>query len=74
MCARVVPGSADAASGPAVFVEVVDDGAGLREPRAGGRGLRNMHERAARIGARLDIESRGAGTTVRLSLPLAAAA
>jgi len=60
--------------GPAVFIEVADDGAGIATAAAAGRGLGNMRERAARIGARLDLDSNAQGTTVRLWLPLPQAA
>jgi CheY-like chemotaxis protein len=54
-------------------VEVTDDGRGFDradEPSAtGGRGIQGMRERAALLGAGLDIRSApGAGTTVRISL------
>ena len=54
----------------AVTLEIADDGAGF-EPatarRSGGMGLRGMEERAAEIGARLEIESAaGCGTRVRV--------
>lgn len=56
---------------------VEDDGRGLPlEQRAGGRGgrgLANMRARAAELGGRLEVESRpGAGTRLRLQLPLRA--
>jgi len=55
---------------------VTDNGAGFDADRRreGGFGLGNMHARAARIGATLNVTSRpGAGTTVRLTLPASAA-
>jgi signal transduction histidine kinase len=56
--------------GPSVRLEIADDGAGCdpaRARRSGGLGLRGMEERAAEIGARLEIESAaGSGTTVRV--------
>ncbi|MCA9673304.1 MAG: sensor histidine kinase [Myxococcales bacterium] len=55
--------------GDEVRVEVRDDGVGF-EPaavEAGRYGLRNMRERAAKIGGRVEVESApGDGTTVRL--------
>jgi signal transduction histidine kinase/ActR/RegA family two-component response regulator len=56
-----------------VGVDVTDDGRGFDradEPSAtGGRGIQGMRERAALLGAGLDIRSApGAGTTVRISL------
>ena len=66
----------DAAGGalPGVFIEVVDDGIGLQAAATAGRGLANMRSRAARIGAKLDVLARDRGTSVRLWLPLPAAA
>ncbi|MDR3417964.1 MAG: 7TM diverse intracellular signaling domain-containing protein [Nevskia sp.] len=58
----------------AVFIEVIDDGAGMAVERAGGRGLGNMRERASRIGGQLQLATGERGTTVRLSLPLDQAA
>jgi signal transduction histidine kinase len=53
-------------------LEVTDDGVGF-DPEAGadGNGLGSMRARAARLGASIDLLSaRGAGTTVRLKMPL----
>jgi two-component system, NarL family, sensor kinase len=57
------------------WLVVSDDGAGFDAGQVPGRregyGLAGMHERAALVGARLLVESRpGAGTTVRVSVPL----
>jgi two-component system nitrate/nitrite sensor histidine kinase NarX len=53
--------------------EVADDGRGFDAAAAGAEsqvGLRIMHERAARIGARVDIRSApGAGTRVTITVP-----
>ncbi len=52
--------------------EISDDGRGFdqRQVGNGGRGLRNMRERAEKIGARIAIASQvGKGTTVRVTLP-----
>jgi len=53
-------------------LEIADDGAGFDQDQPGcqtGFGLRGMAERAAEIGARLDVRSRpGKGTTVRVHL------
>jgi signal transduction histidine kinase len=59
-----------------VVLEVADDGAGFRpadpDLRARRLGLTSMEERAARLGGRLAIDSApGAGTTVRLEVPVA---
>jgi len=55
---------------------VEDDGKGFdlgadgtAAPRRGGRGLRNMKNRAAQCGAELELVSSAAGTRVRLKLP-----
>jgi signal transduction histidine kinase len=61
----------------ACLLEVADDGTGF-DPglawRRGGIGLQTMGERAAAAGAALEVASAaGAGTTVRLRLPLAPA-
>ena len=59
-----------------IWLEIVDDGRGfeLNVDRPGHLGLRTMAERAARAGGDLSSESSpGAGTRVRLSLPLVAA-
>jgi signal transduction histidine kinase/ligand-binding sensor domain-containing protein len=57
-------------AGQAVRLEITDDGIGCDPTRARqsrGLGLRGMEERAAEIGARLEIESSaGNGTTVRV--------
>jgi signal transduction histidine kinase len=58
--------------GQGVMLKIVDDGVGY-EPagpgHSGGLGLRGMEERAAEIGARLEIESTAcSGTTVRVTL------
>jgi signal transduction histidine kinase len=56
----------------AVRLEVRDNGCGFAVDGAGtgGQGLRNIGERVARLGGRLDIQSApGAGTSVRIVLP-----
>jgi signal transduction histidine kinase/ActR/RegA family two-component response regulator len=60
-----------------LYVEVTDDGRGFdpaaEPPRADSCGLRGMRERAALIGGELQVSSvPGTGTTVRLTLGLAA--
>jgi signal transduction histidine kinase len=56
-----------------VFLEIRDDGQGIREGTRG-RGLDNMRWRARVIGGKLDVTSiDGSGTAVRLWLPLEAA-
>jgi signal transduction histidine kinase len=48
-------------------IKVTDNGRGITEERAGGRGLVNMRNRAAKIGALLKLDSiAGAGTMVQL--------
>jgi signal transduction histidine kinase len=55
-----------------VVLEITDDGAGLpAQPAPGGLGLASMRERARSAGGTLTITSApGAGTRVRLSLPV----
>jgi signal transduction histidine kinase len=52
-----------------VVVTIADDGRGLGATVRPGRGLHHMRQRAAAIGARLDLESEDRGTRVRLRLP-----
>lgn len=56
-----------------LMIEVIDQGCGFDTatiPAVGHYGLTSMRERAATMGARLEIESsRGNGTIVRLALP-----
>lgn len=62
------------ADGQAITIHLRDDGVG-RQDGACGNGLRTMQERAALIGAVLELRQEGdAGTTVCLSLPLGAPA
>jgi signal transduction histidine kinase len=60
--------------GDRLVVEVADDGVGLPSPAdrgASGHGLRNMAERARRVGGSLAVgPGRRGGTVVRLELPL----
>ena len=58
------------AHGDHVVLDVSDDGRGFdAEGVRAGTGLKSMHERAARIGGRLELISRiGGGTQVRLTL------
>ena len=56
----------DAGAAPVVRVE--DDGHGFAAGESAGRGLRNMAERAERLGARLRIDSGPGGTRVELEL------
>lgn len=50
---------------------IADDGRGLPRDRADGLGLRGMRERALTTGATLALDGRpGAGTTVRMTLPV----
>lgn len=48
---------------------VRDDGSGIREERAGGRGLSSMRKRAEEISGMLTLEN-SSGTSVRLEIPL----
>ena len=60
----------------AVSLSVADDGRGFAKPanlaeleRGGGMGVMGMRERAAEIGASLDVDTTpGRGTTVRVTL------
>ena len=53
-----------------VSLKVSDDGLGFSDDREGGHGLRNMRQRAERLGGRFHVKStRGAGTAVEVSLP-----
>jgi PAS domain S-box-containing protein len=57
----------------AIVLIVRDDGVGFdpAEPRPGHLGIQTMRERAARIGAELNVESTaGAGSTIRVVVPL----
>ena len=49
-----------------------DDGSGLdgRDPAGSGQGLRNMGERARRLGGRLTIDGGAHGTRLVVSVPL----
>jgi signal transduction histidine kinase len=57
--------------GAGVFIEVRDDGCGIAPHAPRGRGLANMRRRATRLGGRVDVQSDGVGTAVRLWLPRA---
>jgi signal transduction histidine kinase len=59
--------------GDSVGITVEDDGSGFdpTATRPGSMGLTTMRERAARVGAALDLLTKpGEGTTVRLHLPV----
>jgi signal transduction histidine kinase len=63
------------AEGPeGVVVTIADDGCGLGPTVRPGRGLHHMRQRAAAIGALLEVASEARGTCVRLRLPRAARA
>ncbi len=56
---------------PGVEVVITDDGVGFAaSPIGGGHGLRNMRERAAGLGGRVEIASAPGATSVMLWLPL----
>lgn len=57
------------AEGPALVLEVRDDGSGFAADSSAGVGIRSMHQRAERVGATLTIESSSAGTTVTMTVP-----
>jgi signal transduction histidine kinase len=50
------------------WFEVADDGRGGAKPRAGGRGLANLEQRAAMLGGSLTLDSRPGGTRLRVTL------
>jgi signal transduction histidine kinase len=55
----------------AIRVKIADEGRGFDPKRTRGMGLLGMEERVKRLGGALTIESRpGAGTTIRVELPL----
>lgn len=56
-----------------VEISLSDNGQGIQPGASEGRGLASMKTRAASMGARLDVASNSAGTTVRLVLPAVAA-
>jgi Signal transduction histidine kinase len=58
-----------AEDGPAVVVEVVDDGAGIDDAAPAGVGLKSMRARAAELGGDLTVSTGPAGTTIRATLP-----
>lgn len=54
-----------------VLVSVADDGRGLAESHANGRGIENMKNRAATLGGNLEIvQLPGGGTCLKLYLPV----
>jgi signal transduction histidine kinase len=57
-------------SGEHVLIRVRDNGHGFDSPRAGGRGLANMRQRARTIGGELQVTPSAAGTTLSLLLPI----
>jgi signal transduction histidine kinase len=54
-----------------VLVSVADDGLGLAEAHANGRGIENMKSRAAKLGGKLEIvQMESGGTCLNLYLPV----
>jgi signal transduction histidine kinase len=54
-----------------VLVSVADDGMGLAEAHANGRGIENMKNRATKLGGELEItQIEGGGTCLKLYLPV----
>jgi len=55
-----------------VTMHITDDGSGLCQDLSKGKGLRNMHERAAKMGGQVTIENRteGSGVSVTLVVPV----
>jgi signal transduction histidine kinase len=70
------PGSSsDTVAAPVLCIDIADNGVGpgVQPPRAGARGLKNMHYRATQIGAELRVLPRPApatGCCVQLRVPL----
>ena len=63
-------GDASSLQGTRLALTVEDDGCGIDPHAPAGFGLQGMRERAARIGAKLDVVSApGSGTEVALSVP-----
>jgi two-component system, NarL family, sensor histidine kinase UhpB len=60
--------------GDQLVLTVRDHGQGLAEGRPPGSGMRGMRERAALVGATLEIEDAHPGTEVRLRVPIGAGA
>jgi signal transduction histidine kinase len=59
--------------GPALVVEVVDDGRGIAPDASRGVGLASMRERAGELGGSLEVAAvNGRGTRVRAALPASA--
>ena len=72
-CVRIETGERMREGQPGVEVEIADDGAGFAASDGaarGGRGLRNMRERAANLDGQVEIESAAGATRMRLWLPL----
>jgi signal transduction histidine kinase len=73
---RVMTGLDPVPGAQRVFVRLQDDGAGFEVQQqfdlSNGRGLRNLHRRAAAVGGTLDIRSGPGGTTITLWLPTVA--
>lgn len=67
---RIQTGTIRSPLGDEAYVEVRDDGSGMRAQAPPGRGLANMRRRAENLGGALDIESTTAGTRIRLRMPL----
>lgn len=67
-------GEGPAAAGPTAVLELADDGVGFRpEAASSGFGLPGLRERARALGGAIRIDSApGAGTTVRIQVPIAA--
>src|SRR6266508_4230063 len=59
-------------NGAEATLTIEDDGAGFQPGRdAGGSGLRNMRERAAKLGGNLELTSRpGKGTRIQIAFPV----
>jgi two-component system sensor histidine kinase UhpB len=60
----------DPAGRLSILVDVIDNGRGYAPGAGSGRGLGNMRRRARELGASIEFSSSGAGSRVRLILPI----
>jgi signal transduction histidine kinase len=67
--ATTITVSTGVAAGRGPYVSIGDDGRGFAPERVEGRGLVNMHRRAAELGGELEVATGPAGTRVTLWMP-----